>query len=130
VTPATLLYDEDCGFCRWATDCVLSWDRDGALRAVAIQGDEGSRLLATLPPERRMQSWHLVTADGTLHSGGAAVAPLARLLPLGAPVAAMAAAAPRTTERLYRAVARHRGALGRAVGVAACTVDPARPRDR
>src|SRR5919206_2240432 len=109
MTRATLLYDEDCGFCRWATARLLAWDRGGAVRAVPIQGPEGARLLASVPPERRLQSWHLVTGEGTLHSGGAAIAPLARLLPLGAPVAALAAPAPRTTERMYRAVARHRG---------------------
>jgi predicted DCC family thiol-disulfide oxidoreductase YuxK len=121
---STLLYDEDCGFCRWATDRILSWDRAGALRAAPIQGREGSHLLADIPLERRLESWHLVAADGTVRSGGAAVAPLATMLPHGAPVAALAAAAPRTTNRAYRAIARHRGALGRVVGVRACAVEP------
>ena len=120
----TLLYDEDCGFCRWATDRILAWDRRGDLRAAPIQGAEGSRILAGVPLDRRLDSWHLVTADGTVRSGGAAVAPLARLLPRGAPVAALAAAAPRTTDRAYRVIARHRGTLGRVVGTAACAVEP------
>src|SRR5436190_23119771 len=29
---ATLLYDRDCGFCRWLLGKVLAWDRRGVLR--------------------------------------------------------------------------------------------------
>jgi predicted DCC family thiol-disulfide oxidoreductase YuxK len=122
-----VLYDEDCGFCRWSLDRLLRSDRDGRLRPVPIQSEEGDRLLADLREEERLASWHLVTPDGRRHSGGAAAAPLARLLPAGAPVAFLADTFPRTTDRLYRWVARHRDELGRRLGEHACAVDP---RDR
>lgn len=125
-----VLYDEDCGFCRWSLDKLLGWDRRGRLRAQPIQSGEGDRLLADLTEEERLASWHLVTPDGRRYSGGAASGPMARLLPAGAPIALLAETFPRTTERLYRWVARHRDALGRRLGEQACAVDPRRRAGR
>jgi predicted DCC family thiol-disulfide oxidoreductase YuxK len=62
--------------------------------------------------EEKMDSWHLV-ADGRVYSAGAAFPPLLRLLPGGRPLAALAAAFPGATERLYRFVSRNRDRLGR-----------------
>jgi predicted DCC family thiol-disulfide oxidoreductase YuxK len=118
------LYDEDCGFCRWSLARLLRWDRGGRLRAVPIQSEEGARLLADLSAQERLASWHLVTPDVRRSSGGAAAGPLARLLPAGAPIAFLAETFPRSTDRLYRWVARHRDALGRWLGEQACAVDP------
>jgi predicted DCC family thiol-disulfide oxidoreductase YuxK len=119
-----VLYDEDCGFCRWSLDRVLRWDRRGRLRAVPIQGEEGDRVLADLSERDRLASWHLVAPGGRRYSGGAAVAPMARLLPAGAPVAVLADAFPRSADRLYRWVARNRDTLGRRLSEQACAVDP------
>jgi predicted DCC family thiol-disulfide oxidoreductase YuxK len=126
---ATILYDQDCGFCRWSMAKLLAWDRRGALRPVPLQGPEADRLIPGMPPDKKMASWHLIDERGVIHSGGAAAAPMLRLLPGGRPLAAMAAAMPRTTERLYRFVSRHRDRLGRWLGTQACSVDPqaARP---
>jgi predicted DCC family thiol-disulfide oxidoreductase YuxK len=119
-----VLYDEDCGFCRWSLARLLRWDRAGRLRAAPIQSEEGDGLLADLSEEDRLASWHLVTPDGRRYSGGAATGPMARLLPAGAPVAFLAETFPRSTDRLYRWVARHRDMLGRRLGAQACAVDP------
>jgi predicted DCC family thiol-disulfide oxidoreductase YuxK len=94
---------------------VLAWDRAKRLRPVAIESAEGQRLLAEMPEEERLASWHLVLPSGEVRSGGAAAAPLARLLPGGRPLAALFAAFPRATERAYRWVADHRAALARLV---------------
>ena len=107
-----VLYDGDCGFCRWSLDKILAWDRRQRLRPVAIQGEEGQRLLAPVSPERRLDSWHLVV-DGEIHSGGAAAPPLLDALPGGRPLAVMLRVFPRTTERAYRCVADHRDLLAR-----------------
>jgi predicted DCC family thiol-disulfide oxidoreductase YuxK len=125
---AVLLFDEDCGFCRWATDKVLAWDRRGALRGVPIQSEEGDRLLGGMSDRRRLGSLHLASAGGRVTSGGAAIAPLATLLPLGRPIALLARWFPATTEAVYGFVARNRGRLGRLVGARACRVDPMRRR--
>jgi predicted DCC family thiol-disulfide oxidoreductase YuxK len=127
---ATVLYDEDCGFCRWSMAKLLAWDRRGALRPVPLQAEEADRLLPDMSREAKMGSWHLIAPDGRLHSGGAAAAPILRLLPGGRPLASVAAIMPRTTDRLYRFMARHRDRLGRMLGAQACSVDPrgARPR--
>ena len=82
MSEAVLFYDADCGFCRWAIDKLLAWDRAGRLRPAALQGPEADRLLPGLSEETRMASWHLVV-DGDVYSGGAAAAPLLRLLPGG-----------------------------------------------
>lgn len=112
---AALLYDRDCGFCRWSLGVVLAWDRRGRLRPVALQDPEAGALLADLDPDRRMASWHLVSPFGSRHSAGAALAPLLRLLPGGAPGAAVAERFPSLAEAGYRAVAAHRAGLHRLV---------------
>ena len=120
-----LLYDSDCGFCRWSMAKVLAWDRRGRIRAVRLQDPEADRLLPGMGEEAKMESWHLVTGDGRVWSGGAAAPHLLRLLPGGRPLAAVASAFPRTTDRAYRWVARNRGRLGRRLGTQACAIDPA-----
>ena len=103
-----LLFDRDCGFCKWSLDKILAWDRSKRLRAVPIQSDEAERLLAGIDPRTRLDSWHLVRADGTLFSAGSAAEPLARILPGVRPLALLFAARPRLTERAYRYIADHR----------------------
>ncbi len=119
MTAPVVLYDADCGFCRWGVARVLGWDRGWTVRPVAIGSDEGAALLADLDEAARMGSWHLVDRDGGRTSAGAAIAPLMRLLPGGRPVAAIATRLPRATEALYRAIVRRRGWLGRAVSAGA-----------
>ena len=121
---ALLLFDEDCGFCRWATDRILAWDTAGRLRAIALGSPDAGELLASMPPERRMASWHLVGDRGEVHSAGRAVAPLLRLLPGGAPFAILAVSFPRATDTAYAWIARHRGLLGWLLGERACSVRP------
>jgi predicted DCC family thiol-disulfide oxidoreductase YuxK len=125
-----VIYDEDCGFCRWALDRLLRWDRRENLRAAPIQSEEGDKHLADLTEQERLASWHLITPDGRRYSGGAATGPIARLLPAGVPVALLAETFPTTTDRLYRWVARNRGALGRRLGEQACAVDPSKRTGR
>jgi predicted DCC family thiol-disulfide oxidoreductase YuxK len=107
-----VLYDSDCGFCKWALDKILAWDRRHRLRPVAIQSEEGGRLLAGIEPDRRLDSWHLV-ADGEVRSAGAAAPRLFEALPGGRPLAGVLRAFPRATERAYRWVAAHRDLLAR-----------------
>jgi predicted DCC family thiol-disulfide oxidoreductase YuxK len=66
-----------------------------------------------MDPAARMASWHLVGPAGPYYSGGAAVAPLLRLLPGARPLARLAAALPGPTARAYGLVARRRAWLGR-----------------
>jgi predicted DCC family thiol-disulfide oxidoreductase YuxK len=112
-----VLYDDDCGFCKWSLDKILAWDRRRRLRPVAIQSDEGQALLADVPEAKRLDSWHLVLPSGEVRSAGAAAEPLARLLPGGRPLAWLFRAFPGITERAYRFVADHRDRFGRLVGV-------------
>ena len=90
----TVLYDRDCGFCRWSIGRLLAWDRAGRLRPLAIQSAEGQRLLADLAPEQRLATAHAVDAEGRRTSGGDAMAPIAAVLPGGAPLAALGRRAP------------------------------------
>ena len=125
MSKATLLYDADCGFCRWTAERIRAWDRHRVLRFVPIQSAEGEAMLGDMDPHRKMASWHLVDEDGTVHSAGAGVYPLFRLLPAGAPLSLLARAFPSSTERFYRLVAANRERLGRMLGEQACSVDPA-----
>jgi predicted DCC family thiol-disulfide oxidoreductase YuxK/mRNA-degrading endonuclease RelE of RelBE toxin-antitoxin system len=71
-----VLYDAGCGLCRWSIAKILGWDRGGALHQVALQDPEAEWLLPGMDSQQRMASWHLVTPEGRVYSGGAAVAPL------------------------------------------------------
>jgi predicted DCC family thiol-disulfide oxidoreductase YuxK len=119
-----VLYDEDCGFCRWSADRLLAWDRAGRFAFRSIQAAERAGKLDALDPEARYVSWHVITRDGRIWSGGAAVPPLMARLPGGRALAAVAEAFPDGTDRLYRFVARHRDRFGAALGQRACAVDP------
>ncbi|HTR74187.1 MAG TPA: hypothetical protein VMH33_02880 [Solirubrobacterales bacterium] len=139
---ATVIYDADCGFCRWCLAVLLSWDHAGgsgsggthgrpsppnlqvrwgrsavfgALRPLPLDTEEADRLLADLTPEQRAASWHLVDDEGRRTSAGAALAPAFSLLPGGRYPATVFAHFPGATERGYRRVAEHRGLLGRFV---------------
>ncbi len=115
----TVLYDHDCGFCRWSIGRLLAWDRAGRLRPLAIQSAEGQRLLAGLTPEQRLATAHAVDAAGRRASGGDAIAPIAAVLPGGAPLAALARRAPALARAGYRAVAGRRSILGKLISDAA-----------
>lgn len=106
-----VLYDGDCGFCRWLLAGLLRWDRAGRLRPIALQRPEAEEFLADLAPAERMASWHLVSPTGERTSGGAAVPSLLSLLPHGRFPAAAFARLPRLTARGYRWVAEHREQL-------------------
>ena len=111
---ATLLYDRDCGFCRWSLGKVLAWDRRGRIRPVSLQSKEADELLPGMGQEERMGSWHLVDGDG-VHSAGAGFPPLFRLLPGGSPLAALSARMPDASERGYRFVSGNRSLWGKLV---------------
>ncbi len=50
----TVLYDADCGFCRWSVAWLLQHAQDGAVQALAIQSAEArALLLAAGVPARR-----------------------------------------------------------------------------
>ncbi|MEX0991224.1 MAG: DCC1-like thiol-disulfide oxidoreductase family protein [Actinomycetota bacterium] len=123
---AILLYDDDCGFCRWSADRLLGWERVGRLRAVGIRSSEGVELLAGVSDERRLASWHLITEDGRRYSAGDATAPLFRRLQFGSPVAFFAESFPGIGRWAYAVLAANRFRFGRWLGTEACSVDPSR----
>ena len=115
----TVLYDHDCGFCRWSVGRLLAWDRAGRLRPLAIQSAEGRLLLGDLTAEQRLATAHAVDAAGRRTSGGDALAPVAAVLPGGSPLAALARRAPALARAGYRAVAGRRSLFGKLVSDAA-----------
>ncbi len=76
---------------------------------------EADRLLAEMPKERRMASWHLVEPSGHVSSAGAGFAPLLRQLPGGWPLARLAELFPGEADLAYRLVAENRTPLGRLI---------------
>jgi predicted DCC family thiol-disulfide oxidoreductase YuxK len=111
----TVIYDPDCGFCRWSLAQVLALDRERRLRPVGLGTAEADDLLADISPAERQASWHLVSPNGRRASAGAAAPPLLRLLRGGRIPAAILSRTPRLTERSYRWVADHRSTLSRLI---------------
>jgi predicted DCC family thiol-disulfide oxidoreductase YuxK len=112
----TILYDHDCGFCRWMLALLLSWDRGGRLRVLALQDPEADVLLGGMDHETKMSSAHLVLDDGTVLSGGHGAETVASVLPAGAPLALISRVlGGDRADRAYHVVADRRTALGRFV---------------
>jgi predicted DCC family thiol-disulfide oxidoreductase YuxK len=111
----TLLYDQDCSFCRVCTAVVLVKDRRRLLRPVPLRDPAATALLPQMDDDVLLASWHLVAPDGREWSGGAAVAPLLRLLPGGGPAASVAERFPGAVDAAYRWTVRHRRRLGRLI---------------
>ncbi len=114
--PLLVFYDEECGYCRWSVAQLLRLDRDRRLRLIAIQSPLGERMLADVPTELRLESAHLIDADGTLLSGGAAAAPIAAALPSLARTAPLLRRLSRPVNGGYKLVAANREQFGRLVG--------------
>lgn len=110
-----VLYDGDCGFCKWLLAGLLRLDRARRLRPIALQSPEAEVLLADLDPAERMASMHVVSPDGARTSAGEALPALLGLLSGGRGPAALLARFPRFTRVGYRWVATHRIGISRFV---------------
>jgi predicted DCC family thiol-disulfide oxidoreductase YuxK len=110
-----VLYDRDCGFCRWTVAWALRRDRAGVLEVAPIQSDTGTRLLADMDPAERLRSAHAVHADGRRSSAGAAMRDVLEALPATRRLGRLAALSDRATELAYRFVANNRSMAGRLV---------------
>jgi predicted DCC family thiol-disulfide oxidoreductase YuxK len=126
-----VLYDSDCGFCKWLLAALLRRDGEGRLRPIALQSPEAEPLLAEMPEPERIASWHLISPEGERLSAGAAAAPVLGLVRGGPPLAALLGRIPRLTDRGYRWVAGHRSQLSRFVpgGAKARAAETVRARE-
>ena len=97
-----LLYDADCGLCKFVTARVLELDRGRRFRPVALQDPRAAELLPGLDGEERLRSFHVVDARGAVHSAGDGLAELVPVL----------RRFPRLSSRLYWLVAGNRDRLG------------------
>jgi predicted DCC family thiol-disulfide oxidoreductase YuxK len=111
-----VLYDADCGFCRWVMAWALRHDRRDRLLPAPIQSQLGAELLADLSPDERLAAAHAVLPDGRRRSGGAAAGEVLETLDRTRLVGRLARSFPRVTGRVYDAVAGRRMAIGRLVG--------------
>ncbi len=102
---AWLLYDADCGLCKFVVARVLELDRARRFQPVPLQDPFAAELLPEMSEEARMESFHVVAGDGAVHSAGDGLAevvpPLRRF--------------PRLASRLYWLVADNRDRLGKLI---------------
>lgn len=111
-----VLYDADCGFCRWAMAWAVRRDHHHVLVTVPIQSPLGSELLVDVVPSERLRSAHVIRDDGCRRSGGAAAADVLSVLPPTRALGRLGHSLPRTTALLYSVVAARRKSFGRLVG--------------
>lgn len=107
-SPALLIYDGDCGFCRWGMHVVRRLDRAGVFGFCPYGHPVAESILSELPPDKRYTSHHAFR-DGILHSATAAARITLEGLSLGRVAVAL------RLHRLYPFVARNRAFLGRLV---------------
>ena len=126
MTPATLLFDGDCGLCVASGAWLAARVPGDRLRVMSLQDVAGDARLAALTAGRDLDAAvHLVGADDTVRAGAAAVIRAARLVPGWGTVARIYDHAPGHAlwEPAYRLVARNRRRIGRRVGLAeACRI--------
>jgi predicted DCC family thiol-disulfide oxidoreductase YuxK len=115
---AIVLYDHDCGFCRWTLGLMLVWDRGHRLWPAPIEGAAGERWLAGMPATERAASWHIVEAGGRVSSAGRGIPEILEYVPGGSVVGRPLRLAPGAVERAYRFVADHRSRFSRFVPAA------------
>lgn len=108
-----VIYDRDCGVCRWSLSLLLRADRHRRMRPLALGTPQADKLLADLTPEQRSASWHLIAPDGGRTSAGAGLPAVLTLLPGGRIPASVLDRRPDLTERGYTWVADHRSKLSR-----------------
>jgi predicted DCC family thiol-disulfide oxidoreductase YuxK len=111
-----VLYDNDCGFCRWSVAWALRHDDRERLVAAPILSQLGAELLAELDEHERLRSAHVIDAHGARRSGGAAAAEVLSALAPTRALGRLANRAPAPTSLLYDFVASHRHGFGRFVG--------------
>jgi predicted DCC family thiol-disulfide oxidoreductase YuxK len=111
----TVLYDRDCGWCKWSLASLLTRDRERRLRPLALGTPEADELLSDLTPEQRNASWHLISPSGERTSAGAALPELLRLLPRGDRIASVLARFPGATERGYWFIANNRSKFSKLI---------------
>ena len=100
---AWLLYDADCGLCKFVVARVLELDRARRLRPLALQDPRTAELLPGMSAEERLKSFHVVDSKGAVRSAGDG---LAELIP---PLKRF----PRAASGLYWLVADNRDRLGK-----------------
>jgi predicted DCC family thiol-disulfide oxidoreductase YuxK len=106
---AWLLYDADCGLCKFVVARVLELDRRGRFRPLALQDPRAAELLPGMSREERLRSFHVVDRDGTVHSAGDGLALLVPGLERF----------PRLAAHAYRLIADNRDKLGKLLPAAA-----------
>jgi predicted DCC family thiol-disulfide oxidoreductase YuxK len=110
----TLIFDGDCGFCRRAVSFLKQWDKYGRLRFVPFQDRAALARLPEIPRRNLEEAMHLVTPNGEIFVGAAAVPVMMRVLRWGMPVALLfrIPGVPWLAAKIYRIIARNRHRLG------------------
>jgi predicted DCC family thiol-disulfide oxidoreductase YuxK len=113
---SALLYDAECRLCRFTARTVTRLDRRKELAIIPLQDDDAAQLLAAVPVNERLASWRVVSTDGgTLAGFGAGAVPLMRAMGFTRAARLLDRVPDDTLDRIYGAVARRRGRLGRLV---------------
>ncbi|MGH7539120.1 MAG: thiol-disulfide oxidoreductase DCC family protein [Gemmatimonadales bacterium] len=77
---ATLIYDGECGMCRFAVARVRVWDREHRIALVPFQDQQAvARFGIGLPA--LAAAMHLVLPDGRVYAGADAVPEILKILP-------------------------------------------------
>jgi predicted DCC family thiol-disulfide oxidoreductase YuxK len=77
----TLLYDDDCRFCRACADLIKAWDRRGRMALLPFSDPEARQMMSAIVSELRERSMHVVQPSGAIESGGDAMVAVLEALP-------------------------------------------------
>ena len=118
MTPATIIYDEQCRFCIRSLEWMRGRDRRKLLDAVGCRTPERATRFPSVAEEACLREMYLVDEEGRAFAGADAVAQVLRRLPAWRPIGWMLSApgVKQAAALGYRLVARNRYRLGCASG--------------
>ena len=124
-----VLYDDDCGFCRWAVTVAGRLDAYGRLEPVALQ-TPGVLERFGIPRAEAERALHVVAPDGSVYKAGDALRVMVSKLPWVWPLRFLwrVPGFSWLAERTYFLVADNRGSLARVASRP--DVPGARPRPK
>lgn len=91
---------------------ILTCDRRRLLEPLPFSDPGADALRGATPPDEWRMSWHLISPEGRIFSGGAAIPVVCRLLPGFGLAGRLSGAAPDVTQGIYALVARNRARIG------------------
>ena len=77
----SVIYDDNCEFCRWSIKWLKEQDRNFVLRFIPCQSEERKKEFPQIEESRCLSALQVILLDQSVHSGFDGIASIMRFLP-------------------------------------------------